>query len=297
MPFSERQLRFMATCRLLFRKFANDRCTTYAAALAFSSMLSIVPFLAILFAILKTLDVQTTLTPIILSNISLGSHEIVYRIVRYIQNTRVGSLGVIGLAALLFSIMSTLNNVEEAFNQIWGLKRDKAYHIKARDYLIVLLGIPMLISLAVTITSSLQNQWVLQWFFRLPWFGPLLLLLFRLVPYLSLWVALFCLYLFIPNTRVKLKSAFCGALVAGTVWQIAQWAYIYFQIGVSRSNAIYGTLALLPVFMVWVYTSWIVVLAGMELVCHLQGGVLPQKVRDGKPGGNQAVQTVDSQAL
>jgi uncharacterized BrkB/YihY/UPF0761 family membrane protein len=82
-------------------------------------------------------------------------------------------------------------------------------------------------------------------------------------------------------------------LVAGTVWQLAQWAYIYFQIGVSRSNAIYGTLALLPVFMVWVYTSWIVVLAGMEFVCHLQGGA----VKDGKPDGAQAVQAVGSQAL
>jgi membrane protein len=120
MPFSERQLRFIATCRLLFRKFSNDRCTTYAAALAFFSMFSIVPFLAILLAVLKPLDVQTTLAPIILSNISLGSHEM-----RYIHNTRVGSLGVIGLAALLFSIMSALDSVEEAFNQIWDLSETR----------------------------------------------------------------------------------------------------------------------------------------------------------------------------
>jgi membrane protein len=285
MPLSERQLHVLHAGRMLVRKFIDDRCTTYAAALSFSSMLSIIPFLAILFAILKMLDVHTALTPVILSNVSAGSQEIVTRLLRYIHNTRVGSLGVVGLVTLFLSIMVTLDNVEEAFNQIWGLERGKAYHHKVRDYLLVILGIPLLIALAVTITTGLQNQWVVKWFFRLPGFGALFLTLFRLVPYLSLWIALSFLYLFIPNTKVRLRNALIGALVAGTAWQMTQWAFIHFQLGVSRSNAIYGTMSLLPVFMIWIYSGWIIVLAGMELVCHLQDGSLSAEVaRNGSDG-------------
>lgn len=253
---------------MLVEKFMADRCTTLASALAFSSMLSIVPFLAILFAILKALNVHTTLAPMLLSNVAVGSQEIVASILRYIDNTHVGSLGAISLVTLFLTVMATLDNVEEAFNQICGIGRGKPVHHKLRDYLIVIFAIPLLTALAVTITTSLQHQGVVQWFMRLPGIGHLILL--RLVPYLSIWIAMVCLYLFIPNVRIRFRHALAGSLIAGTAWQLAQWTFIHFQLGVSRYNTIYGTLALLPVFMIWIYTSWIIVLAGMGIVWHLQ---------------------------
>jgi membrane protein len=230
-------------------------------------MLSIVPFLAIVFAILKALDVHTTLAPMLLSNLAAGSQEIVAGILRYIDNTRVGSLGVIGLVALFLSVMATLDTVEDAFNQICGIERGKAVHHKLRDFLIVIIGTPLLIGLAVTITTSLQDQGVVQWFLRLPGVGHLLLL--RLAPYLSIWIAMVCLYQVIPNLRIRFRHALAGGLIAGTAWHLAQWAFIHFQLGVARYNAIYGTLALLPVFMIWIYTCWVIVLAGMEIVWFL----------------------------
>jgi membrane protein len=268
MPVSEHTRSVWKTVRTLVGKFIDDRCTTFASALSFSSMLSIVPFLAIVFAVLKALDVQTALAPMLLSNLAAGSQEIVARILRYINNTRVGSLGVIGLVALFLSVLATLDTAEEAFNQICGIERGKAVHHKLLDYLIVIFGIPLLIGLAVTISTSLQHQGAVQWFLRLPGIGNLLLL--RLVPYLSIWIALLCLYLFIPNVRIRFCHALAGSLIAGTSWQIAQWAFIHFQLGVSRQNAIYGTLALLPLFMMWIYTCWIIILAGMEIVWYLQ---------------------------
>ncbi len=271
MLVSERYHKIWNICRMLVEKFLADRCLIYASALAFSSMLSVVPFLAILFAILKALNMHNVLAPMVLSNVTAGSHEVITRILDYISNTDVGSLGVVGLVTLLVSVMATLDNVEDAFNQIWGLKRGKKVHHKLRDYLVVIFGVPILIALTVTITTTLQHQGVVQWFFHLPGFGHLLLLLFRTVPYLSIWIALVCLYLFMPNTRVRVGSALAGGLLAGTVWQLAQWGYIHFQIGVSRYNAIYGTMALLPVFMVWIFASWVIVLAGMEIVWFLQG--------------------------
>jgi membrane protein len=230
-------------------------------------MLSIVPFLAIVFAILKALDVHTTLAPLLLSNLTAGSQEVVASILRYIDNTRVASLGVVGLVTLFLSVMATLDTIEEAFNQICAIERGKAVHHKLRDYLIVIFSIPLLIGLAVTITSSLQHRGVVQWFLGLPGIGHPLLL--QLVPYLSIWIALVCLYQFIPNLSIRFRHALAGGLIAGSAWQLVQWAFIHFQLGVSRFNAIYGTLALLPVFMLWIYTCWIIVLAGMEIVWHL----------------------------
>lgn len=268
MHLTERQQKLWTVVRMLIKKFMADRCTTLASALAFSSMLSIVPFLAILFAILKALKVHTTLEPILLANVAVGSQEIISRIVRYINNTHVGSLGAIGLVTLFLSVMATLDNVEEAFNQIFAVDRGKSVHHKLRDYLIVIFAIPILTALAVSVTTSLLHQGSVQWFLRLPGIGSLLLL--RVVPFLSIWIALICLYIFIPNVRIGFRHALTGALVAGTAWQAAQWGFIHFQLGVSRYNAIYGTLALLPAFMMWIYVSWLIVLGGMVLVWHLQ---------------------------
>jgi membrane protein len=287
MYLTERQQKNWQIFRSLIEKFMADRCTTLASALSFSSMLSIVPFLAILLAILKALDVHTTLAPMLLSNVAVGSQEVLARILRYISNTHVGSLGAVGLVTLFLSVMATLDTIEEAFNQICGIGRGKAVHHKLRDYLIVIFGIPILIALAVSLTTSLQHQGVVQWFLGLPGIGKLLLL--RLVPFLSIWIALVCLYFFIPNVRVRLRHALAGGLIAGIAWQVVQWTFIHFQLGVSRYNAIYGTLALLPVFMIWIYTSWIIVLAGMEIVWYIQ-----QKNSSDNPAKNRPYQRLHS---
>ena len=283
MPVSERQRKFWITGRTLVAKFIDDRCTTLASALSFSSMLSIVPFLAIVFSILKALDVHTALAPMLLSNLAVGSQDIVARILRYINNTRVGSLGVIGLITLFLSVIATLDNTEEAFNRICGIERGKAVHHKLRDYMFVIFSIPLLIGLAVTITTSLQHQNVVQWFLHLPFLGHLILL--HLIPYLSIWIALVCLYQFIPNVQIRIRHALAGGLIAVTACQLAQWAFIHFQLGVSRRNAIYGTLALLPVFMMWIYTCWIIVLAGMEITWYLHtrtsSALQPETILDG----------------
>jgi membrane protein len=268
MPIAEHYRTIWNTGRMLVIKFFDDRCTTLASALSFSTLHSIVPFLAIVFAVLKLLDVHNTLAPILLSNLSVGSQDIFARILRYINNTRVGSLGVIGLITLFFSVLATFDSVEEVFNKICGIGRGKAIHHKLRDYLIVIFSIPLLIGLAVIITTSFEHQGAVKWFLELPGVGHLFLL--RLVPYLSVWIALTCLYQRIPNVPIRFRHAVVGALIAGTIWQEAQWIFIHFQLGVSRHNAIYGTLALLPVFMAWIYTSWIIVLAGMQIVWYLQ---------------------------
>ncbi|WP_236685550.1 YihY/virulence factor BrkB family protein [Geobacter pickeringii] len=279
-PVRRRLFTSLQFAMIVCRGFFADQCLLRASALTFSTLLSIVPLFALAFAVLKGFGVQNTLEPFILSQVAAGSHEIVERIVTYINNTKVGSLGAVGLAALLVTAVTLLGNIEEAFNAIWGVRETRPLHRKFSDYLSVLISGPLLLFAALSVTTTLQSQRFVQWLIRTSYLGDLLVPLFHLVPYLSIWLALVFLYMFIPNTKVRFPSAVVGGMIAGTLWQGAQWGYIHFQVGVGRYNAIYGTLAVLPVFMIWLYASWLIVLFGVEVVyAHQHLRTLRREVR------------------
>ncbi len=263
--------------------FMEHRCLLRASALSFTTILSLVPLFALAFAVLKGLGVQNTLEPLILEHLTAGSGELVGKIISYINNTKMASLGAIGLVALIITVVSLLGSVEETFNEIWGVEENRSLYRRFSDYLSVVVSGPLLLLAATSITTSLQSQSLVRWLISTAYFGDLVLFLFRIVPYLSVWLALVCLYLFIPNTRVKIGSALVGGILAGTAWETAQWGYIHFQIGVAKYNAVYGTLAALPVFMVWIYTSWVIVLFGAVVVAaHQNRRVLrPDTGQDG----------------
>ncbi len=263
-------VQYLQILTLVIRDFRDDQCLLRASALTFTTILSIVPFFALTFAVLKGFGVHNKVEPLILNKVAAGSQEIVAKIITYINNTNMTSMGAIGLVTLIATVISVLGNIEESFNGIWGVKETRSFYRKFSDYLSVVITGPLLLLAAVSITTSLQSQSVVKWLVETSYLGDALLFLFRLAPYLIVWMALVFLYIFIPNTRVRFKSALVGGVLAGTVWQLAQWGYIHFQVGVGKYNAIYGTLALLPVFMVWIYTSWLIVLFGVEVVCAHQ---------------------------
>jgi len=269
--FRRKALIFSHALVLVVRNFLEHKSLHRASALSFTTLLSIVPLLALAFAVLKGLGVQNSLEPLILHRFTVGSGEVVDKIVTYINNTRMGSVGAIGLVFLVVTVISLLGNIEEAFNDIWGVEGHRSMYRRYSDYLSVVVSGPLLMLAAISITTSLQSQSVVLWILQRSYVGDLLLLLFQVVPYLIVWIALFTLYIFMPNTKVRLKSALVGGILAGTIWQLAQWGFIHFQIGVAKYNAIYGTLAALPVFMAWIYTSWVIVLFGVEVVAAHQG--------------------------
>ena len=250
--------------------FMANNSLLRASALSFTTLLSFVPLFALAFSLLKGLGAQNRLAPLILNQVAAGSQVVVNRILSYINNTNMGSLGAIGLATLLFTAISMLGSIEDAFNVAWGVSETRSFYRKFSDYLSVLLSAPLLLLAATSITTSLQSKWLTGWLFETTYLGDLFLFLLSLAPYLSVWIALLLLYIFIPNTRVRFGSALLGALLAGTLWQMAQWGYIHFQVGVGNYNAIYGTLAVLPILMVWIYASWLIVLFGMEVVAAHQ---------------------------
>jgi membrane protein len=251
---------------VVLENFLEHKCLLRASALSFTTILSLVPFLALAFAILKGFGVHNVLEPLVVEHLAVGSSEIVTTIISYINNTKMASLGAIGLAVLIVTVISLLGSIEESFNDIWGVEETRSTYRKFSDYLSVVVSGPILLLAAMSITTSFQSQSLIRWLLATAYLGDLFLFSFRIIPYVSIWIALVCLYSFMPNTRVRFVSALVGGILAGTAWQIAQWGFVHFQIGVAKYNAIYGTLSALPVFMVWIYTSWVIVLFGVEVV-------------------------------
>lgn len=247
---------------LVVKGFIDNRCLLLASALTYTSLLSLVPLLALMFSILKGLGVQNRLEPILLEKLSAGSEEVVSQIIGYIDRTNVTTLGALGLAGLIATAISVIGNIELALNRIWGVQRTRSLGRKFSDYLSVLLTFPILIVAALGLTSSIQSTALVRAIAQIPGMSYLLLLLALLGPFFLIWIALTFLYSYLPNTNVPLRSALFGGVIAGTLWQLTQWAYIHFQVGMARYNAIYGAFAQLPIFLVWLYTSWIIVLLG-----------------------------------
>jgi membrane protein len=259
-------VKYLQILALVIKDFNDDQCLLRASSLAFTTILSMVPFFALTFAVLKGFGVQNRLEPFILEQVAAGSQEVVSRVVSYINNTNMASLGTFGLLTLIVTVISLLGSVEEAFNVIWGVKETRPLKRKFSDYLSVVISGPVLLFTATSLTTSLHSQDLVKWLLANAYIGDLLLQILQLAPYVSIWIAMVFLYIFIPNTQVRFRSALVGGVLAGTVWQLAQWGYIHFQVGVAKYNAIYGTLAVLPVFMVWIYASWVIVLLGVEVV-------------------------------
>lgn len=263
-------VRQMQIAVLVLRDFAADRCMLRASALTYTTLLAIVPLFALMFSLLKGLGVQNTLEPIILDKIAIGSEQIVTEIIRYINNTNVGRLGGVGLVALILTVLALLSNVEESFNHVWGVKETRSFFRRFADYSSVLILGPVFLLAAISMTTTLESQAFVQKLMGMTLVGEVILFLFKFLPFLAMWAAFTFLYIFMPNIKVNFQAALLGGIIGGTLWQFAQWGYLYFQVGVARYNAIYGTMAALPIFMVWIYVSWLIVLLGLEVTYAYQ---------------------------
>lgn len=263
---------------ILFDGVNKDKLFLRASALTYTTILSIVPFLAVAFSVLKGLGFQnTTYIREILLEVAAGREQIVDTIIEYINKTNVSTLGAVGTGFLFFTVISLLSNIENSFNIIWGAKRARPIGRKIADYVSVSLVFPVLIVVAISVTATLQNNEFVQSILSYSLMSRLYLLSLKALPYFAVWAALAFLYNFFPNTKVRLLPSVMGAVLAGTIWQIAQWFYVEFQVGVARSNAIYGSFAQLPIFLVWLYASWVIVLLGAEMCFTFQNFRLHDK--------------------
>jgi len=251
--------------------FLADHCIIRASALTFITILSIVPLLAVAFSISKGFGLQNAgFFRDFLLGVSAGRTEVVDKILQYIANTNVKTLGWIGVGTLLVTVFTTVGNVERAFNSIWRVRRGRTSWRKFTDFFSVIVICPIIVLVAASFTVAVQKLDLVHEFVTNPGYDWLEKLLLKLISLALVWVGFTFVYAFVPNTRVRLKSAAIGGIVAGSLWQSAQWFYIHWQIGFSKYNAIYGSFAQLPLFLVWLYISWIIVLVGAELSYAVQ---------------------------
>ena len=258
-------------CFITVEGFYQDLCMLRASALAFASLLGLVPVLAVAFAVLRGLGWSgERLESLILGSVTILSPEAIRVIVSYIDHTNFAGLGVIGGSLLFVTVISLLTNVEVSFNTIWGGVPARPLWRRASNYLAVVVVAPILLAVATSMTAAVQSSSAIAWLSRLSGVGPTIDYFLKWAAAGVVWLLFAFLYLVIPNTKVRVVPALIGGLAAGSVWQLTQWAYISFQIGVANYNAIYGALAQLPLLMAWFYVSWVIVLFGAEIAFAVQ---------------------------
>jgi membrane protein len=258
-------LRPLQVVVIVMRGFFQDQCLLRASALTYTTLLALVPMLAFMFAFLKGLGVQNLLEPLLIDKLSVGSEETVRLIINFVNNIKLGTLGAIGLGSLLLTTLLQLGTVEQSLNAIWGVREGRTLLRKVADYVSVMVIAPMALFLAIGTTAALKNQTLITSLLEKRLIGDAMVLVFTLLPFVAVWGAFIFAYTFVPNTRVKIVPAIIGGVLAGTLWQFAQWAYLAFQVGMARYNAIYGAFAQLPLLMFWLYISWVITLLGAEV--------------------------------
>ena len=249
-------------------RFSRHQGFLRASALSFDTALGLIPLLALVFVGLRLAGVQQLVAPMVVQQLAGDSQELGTRILTYIQKVKLGSLGTIGLVGVCVSVLSVLENLRGAFNATWEVTEERSFIHRSFDYLLFIGIVPLLLITALMLTSLFQSQSLVQWMLQQVGNG----LLIRLTPLGCSILVMTITYLLLPSVRVKIRPALFGGVIAGTIWQLAHWAYFRFQFGVTRLNGIYGAFSVLPFLLIWIYVSWVLVLAGFELVRWCQEG-------------------------
>lgn len=262
-----KQLRIIV---LAIKGFRENECMLRASALTYYALMSIVPMIAMAFAIAKGFGFEKVLEEQITKSFT-GEKEIIEKVVGFantlIEQTHSGLIAGIGLLILLWSVMEMFSKMEESFNEIWEQKEGRTFMRKFSDYFAMMLLAPVLIILssgATVFVSSALNK-MSDDYVLLGYVGPFISFLLNWSPYFIAWFLFTLLYITIPNTKVKFSSALFGGVIAGTIYQLTQMGYFILQIELIDLNAVYGSFAALPLLFIWLRVSWIALLLGAEI--------------------------------
>lgn len=249
---------------LSIRQFTADRIPVRASALTYSTLLSIIPILALLFAIARGLGFDALMENQFRTSVTQQQAELIITWVNsYLEHAQSGIFIGVGLTMLLWTVLILTDNIERSFNAIWQVKHPRTVFRKITDYFSMLLLLPLLIVISsgltifmTTYVKQMDNYLLL---------GPVLKFLVRMIPYTLTWGMFIGLFVFIPNTKVRLSHAILPGILAGSAFQAFQYFYINSQIWVSNYNAIYGSFAAIPMFLLWTQISWTICLLGAEM--------------------------------
>ncbi|MDF0651844.1 MAG: YihY/virulence factor BrkB family protein [Nitrospira sp.] len=248
-------------------EFRHRLLDARAAGLVYTTLLSLVPFLAVMFSVLKAFGVHHVIEPFLgqaLDPLGPKGKEITATIIGFVDNIKIGVLGVAGIAGLFYTAYSLIDKIEQALNAIWQVKQGRTWSRKFADYLSAVLVGPVLIFSAFGLLASLQSNTVVQHLIGLEPFGTLLVWSGEVVPFLMLCAVFTFFYKMIPNTQVQIRSAAIGGVSAAILWIIVGEAFAKFVAASANYSAIYSSFAVLMLFLLWLYTGWMIVLVGAQ---------------------------------
>ncbi|MGB6930889.1 MAG: YihY/virulence factor BrkB family protein, partial [Syntrophobacteria bacterium] len=266
-------IRVLRVFYVVIRDLLEGQLTLRAMSLVYTTLLAMVPLLAVSFSVLKGFGVHNQIEPLLLNFLRpLGERgvEVTSRIIGFVDSVKAGILGSIGFALLIYTVISLIQKIERACNDTWHVNRSRPLSQKFSDYLSVILIGPVLVFSALGITASVMSTTVVQKMVAIKVFGSLMELATKLVPYLLVIAAFTFVYIFVPNTRVRFRSALTGGLVAGVLWETSGWAFASFVVKSAKYTAIYSGFAILIMFMIWLYLSWLIVLVGASVAYYHQ---------------------------
>ena len=215
----------------------------------------------------KDVAQETTQHP---SSLNHHLHQAVDTIFDYVDNTNFAALGAFGIVGLLIVVVMVLSSVEDAMNAIWHTRRGRSLFRKIMDYLALLVLLPISINITLAGDAILRSAKIMNYIATVVPSAWSVQMLLKLLPFLFITLSLMMMYLFFPNVKVKTTAAFCGALFGAIFWFIVQRAYVILQIGVAKYNAIYGSFATVPLFLIWIQLGWIFILLGATLAYAIQ---------------------------
>ena len=253
---------------MVVRDFVQNLVKLQAMALAFETLLSLAPLLAVVFSLLKAFGVHNRMEPALaeaLAPLGEKGQEITDHLIGFVDKMSASALGSVGLVTLFITVLSLMSTIEDSFNHVWRVKSPRRLARRFSDYLSAIVVGPVLVFAAVTITATLQNNAIVHALASLQAFGAVILFLLRLIPYITLWGAFTFVYIFIPNTRVRLSSALVGGLVAALLWQTVGWGFAVFVTSSTRYYVIYSSFAILLLFLLWLHVGWMIVLLGAQV--------------------------------
>ncbi len=268
-------IRLLQIMILSGKEFIQKRYLDKASALTYYTILSIVPIAAMAFGIGKGFGFDKNMEQYLIS-LFADKQDIVDMIIEFSESmlakTQGGLIAGIGIVVLLWTVIKVMGNIESAFNEIWSVNKQRSFTRKLSDYLTIMLLAPICLIVSYSVTSYISD-WISTMAQQIEWvskFNGLISFGMKLLPYSLLWFAFAILYLVMPNTKVEFKAALISGIITGIAFQVIQYFYFEFQVGVSNYNAIYGSFAAIPLFLVWLQMSWTIILLGAGIAYSIQ---------------------------
>lgn len=257
----------LKTIMLTVRNVQEQNIAASSRSLTYRTLLSLVPLLAVLFAIARGFGFENIIQTEFFRYVG-AENDTVKMVVDFINNSlehaKSGVFAGIGIGLLLYTIILLFSDIENNFNRIWQLGQGRTFQRRVTDYFSIVLLIPVFIllnsGLNIMISSSAAYFDTISYILN-----PIVTQVLNILPYILIITVLTLAYKLIPNTKVKFVNAFIGGAVAGTAFQIFQMFYLSGQLWITKYNAIYGTFAAIPLLLMWLQLSWFIVLIGAEL--------------------------------